>query len=41
MVDCALLFLTQDSDENKRKENPIIVNILGLKDSLEKLTARS
>ena len=39
-VDCALIFLTQDSNENNRKNKEPKINILGLRDTLDKLTLR-
>ncbi|MFM7442159.1 MAG: Eco57I restriction-modification methylase domain-containing protein, partial [Snowella sp.] len=36
-VDCVLLFLTKENDETKRRENQPIINILGLRDLVEKL----
>ena len=39
-VDCALIFLTQDGAENKRREQQPQINILGLRDTLDKLTTR-
>lgn len=40
-VDCVLLFLTAESDEPKRAAQTIQVKLLGLRDTLDKLTARS
>lgn len=39
-VDCALIFLRQDDDENNRREQQSQIRILGLKDTLDKLTLR-
>ncbi len=39
-VDCALIFLSQDSNENNRKNQEPKINILGLRDTLDKLTLR-
>jgi hypothetical protein len=40
-VDCALLFITQDSDDNNRRRQEPQINILGLRDSLDKLTLKT
>ncbi len=40
-VDCVLLFLHADTNPTRRAENPIQVQLLGLKDTLDKLTART
>lgn len=40
-VDCALLFLTQEADESVRRIQQPQINILGLRDSLNKLTTRN
>lgn len=40
-VDCALLFITQDSDDNNRRRQQPQINILGLRDSLDKLTLKT
>ncbi len=40
-VDCALIFLTQDVDENNRREQQSQIKILGLRDTLDKLTLRN
>ncbi len=39
-VDCVLLFLASDSNEDRRKAQQVRVNMLGLHDTLDKLTAR-
>ena len=39
-VDCALFFLSQSSDENIRKKQVAKINIMGLKDNLDKLITR-
>jgi type I restriction enzyme M protein len=39
-VDCALLFLSAESDEDKRQKHWVQVNIMGLHDTLDKLTGR-
>ena len=39
-VDCVLLFLSQSSDENTRKKQVAKINIMGLKDNLDKLITR-
>jgi type I restriction-modification system DNA methylase subunit len=39
-VDCALMFLIQDSNENNRRNKQPQINILGLRDTLDKLTLR-
>lgn len=36
-VDCALLFLAADSDENRRRTQQVQINMLGLRDTLDKL----
>jgi type I restriction enzyme M protein len=40
-VDCMLLFLTAESSEQKRIAQQVRINILGLKDPLEQLTAKN
>ncbi len=40
-VDCVLLFLTAESDEAKRKAQQVQINLLGLRDTLDKLTERA
>ncbi|NJR63476.1 MAG: SAM-dependent DNA methyltransferase, partial [Cyanobacteria bacterium CRU_2_1] len=40
-VDCVLLFLTQETDEGQRETNQPQVNLLGIRDTLDKLTTRS
>ena len=39
-VDCVLFFLTQENDQTKLVEHQPIINILDLRDSLEKLTTK-
>lgn len=39
-VDCTLIMLTEESDDKKRKEQKTKINILGLRDTLDKLTER-
>lgn len=39
-VDCVLLFLAHETDAEKRKAQQVQINILGLRDTLDKLTAR-
>lgn len=40
-VDCVLLFLAAEPDAEKRRAQPVQVNLLGLKDDLGKLTSRA
>src|SRR5713226_9611823 len=40
-VDCVLLFLAAEIDEEKRKVQQVQINLLGLRDSLDKLTERA
>ncbi len=40
-VDCVLLFLTQETNEERRKTQQPQINFLGLRDTLDKLTARN
>ena len=40
-VDCVLIFLTQEGDEQQRRAQQAQINLLGLHDTLDKLTARS
>jgi len=40
-VDCVLLFLIKEDNENVRQMNQTQINILGLRDSLDKLTSRA
>ena len=40
-VDCVLLFLTAESDLEKRKVQQVKINMLGLRDTLDKLTQRA
>ena len=40
-VDCVLLFLAAESDIEKRKAQQVKINILGLRDTLDKLTQRA
>jgi type I restriction enzyme M protein len=39
-VDCALLFLAAESDEGKRRTQQVAINMLGLRDTLDKLEQR-
>ncbi|MFN5515845.1 MAG: N-6 DNA methylase [Cyanobacteriota bacterium] len=39
-VDCVLLFLTQETDESERQNQDTQIKILGLRDSLDKLTQK-
>lgn len=39
-VDCVLLFLAAEADEEKRRAQQVRINLLGLRDTLDKLTAR-
>ncbi|MHB8598832.1 MAG: N-6 DNA methylase [Ktedonobacteraceae bacterium] len=39
-VDCVLLFLTAENDEDKRRAQQVQVHMLGLRDTLDKLTGR-
>lgn len=39
-VDCVLLFLTEERDEQKRKAQQVQINLLGLRDTLDKLIQR-
>jgi len=40
-VDCALIFITQETNEERRKKQQPQINFLGLRDTLDKLTARN
>lgn len=40
-VDCALLFLTNDANAEARKAQQTVVNSMGVRDTLDKLTARA
>jgi type I restriction enzyme M protein len=40
-VDCVLLFLSEENDEEKRKAQQVQINMLGLRDTLDKLTQRT
>jgi type I restriction enzyme M protein len=40
-VDCALFFLVAETNEEKRKAQQVQINVLGLRDSLDKLTTRT
>jgi type I restriction enzyme M protein len=40
-VDCVLLFLAAEVDEEKRKAQEVQINLLGLRDTLDKLTERA
>lgn len=40
-VDCVLLFLSAENDEEKRKSQQVHIYMLGLRDSLDKLTGRA
>jgi type I restriction enzyme M protein len=40
-VDCVLLFLMAEADESKRRTQQVQINLLGLRDTLDKLTSRS
>ncbi len=40
-VDCVLLFVAAESDEEKRKVQQVQINLLGLRDTLNKLTERA
>ncbi len=40
-VDCVLLFLAAETDEEKRKAQQVQINLLGLRDTLDKLTQRA
>ena len=40
-VDCALLFLKAEANEERRKAQQVQINMLGLRDTLDKLTARA
>ena len=40
-VDCVLLFLTEEPDEDKRKSQQVEINVLGLKDALDKLEGKA
>jgi type I restriction enzyme M protein len=40
-VDCVLLFLAAEADEEKRKAQEVQINLLGLRDTLNKLTERA
>ncbi|MFL5696631.1 MAG: N-6 DNA methylase [Ktedonobacteraceae bacterium] len=39
-VDCVLLFLTAEANEEKRRSQQVQINMLGLRDALNKLTIR-
>lgn len=40
-VDCVLLFVAAESDEERRKAQQVQINLLGLRDTLDKLTQRA
>jgi len=40
-VDCALLFLAAEADEARRRSQQVQINILGLRDTLDKLALRA
>ncbi len=40
-VDCVLLFLTEDEDEQSRRNRKVQINLLGIRDTLDKLTVRA
>jgi len=40
-VDCALLFLTEESNIQSRLSQVVVINILGLRDTLDKLTNKT
>ena len=40
-VDCVLLFVAAESDEEKRKAQQVQINLLGLRDMLDKLTEQA
>ena len=40
-VDCVLLFLAAETDEERRKAQQVRINLLGLRDTLDKLTERA
>ncbi|HZS75294.1 MAG TPA: N-6 DNA methylase [Ktedonobacteraceae bacterium] len=40
-VDCALLFLVAENDEEKRRQQQVQIHLLGLRDTLDKLVART
>lgn len=40
-VDCALLFLASESDEGRRRIQQVAINMLGLRDTLDKLEQRA
>ncbi|MEO6888296.1 MAG: TaqI-like C-terminal specificity domain-containing protein, partial [Ktedonobacteraceae bacterium] len=40
-VDCVLLFLIAETNEEKRKAQQVQINVLGLRDTIEKLTERT
>ncbi len=40
-VDCVLLFVSAEGDEEKRKAQQVQINLLGLRDTLNKLTERA
>ncbi len=40
-VDCVLLFLAAEIDEKKRRTQQVQINLLGLRDTLDKLTERN
>ncbi|MBD2577475.1 N-6 DNA methylase [Oscillatoria sp. FACHB-1406] len=39
-VDCVLIFITEEANEQHRRDNQVRVNLLDIRDSLDKLTAR-
>lgn len=39
-VDCVLIFIAEESDEERRKSQRVQVHLLGIRDELEKLTTR-
>ena len=40
-VDCVLLFLAREADEDKRRAQQVQIHMLGLRDTLDKLTERT
>ncbi|HVB26193.1 MAG TPA: N-6 DNA methylase [Ktedonobacteraceae bacterium] len=40
-VDCVLLFLAREADEDKRRAQQVRIHMLGLRDTLDKLTERT
>jgi type I restriction-modification system DNA methylase subunit len=40
-VDCVLLFLIAETSEEKRRGQPVRINLLGLRDTLDRLTERT